>query len=432
MAWQLRGVSLLLLAAGCASSQGVGQAPAERKPPPAPPPGCLAVLPTHSLQALLAAAQPGDAFCLSKGTWTGNFEVPPGVVLWGTPESVLKTPGVGTTVLLRSDSVLQNLTVQGSGGRQDVLDAAVKLQGSHIRVEGIAVRDSLFGILAERSSRILIRDSHVKGTGGEALGMRGDGIHLWETTDSRVEGNRVENARDCVVWYSKNNDLVGNEVRDGRYGVHLMYSHNNRVMQNRFVRNEVGLFVMYSRNIHVEGNQLLASQGGAGMGLGIKESGNLTVRSNLLAHNTQGIFLDNSPLQPSDFNLFEDNTIQLSDLALGILSLKPQNTFRRNAFRDNRVGVRVEGGGDALAIAWVENAWSDYAGYDLDGDGFGDLPYEPKDLASSLTATHPQLSFFVGTPVMSFIALAGEVAPLFAPKPVLLDKRPWLGGPRAH
>lgn len=388
------------------------------------PAACLSVAAEQPLQPTLDRATPGEVLCLGEGTWVGSVVVPRGVGVWGTEGSRLKTDGSGTTVLLQDGTSLTGVTVDGSGGRFDVLDAAVKVHGDDVRVEGVTVVHSVFGILVEQSKRATIRGNRVHGIGGPALGMRGDGIRLWETNDSLVEDNEVEQARDCVVWYSSRNVLRGNEVREGRYGVHLMYSHSNRLEHNRFVANEVGIFAMYSRNLLVADNQMLFSRGAAGIGLGMKESGNVTVRGNLLAYNTQGLFLDNSPLVEGDRNVFEHNVVRLSEVGVGFLSSEHDNLFRRNVLRDNTVQVRVDSGGDALGVSWEGNAWSDYAGYDLDGDGVGDLPYELKDLSGALTSRHPDLAFLRGTLALALVGVAGEVVPLFAPKPILRDPAP--------
>jgi nitrous oxidase accessory protein len=400
---------------------------ARHTPPAVAPPrpeGCTAVSSGEPLQASLNRASPGTTLCLGEGTWVGALVVPRGVGLWGTGSSVLRTDGTGTTVLLQDGTSLGGVTVDGSGGRFDVLDAAVKVHGDDVRVEGVTIRNSVFGILVEKSRRVTVRGNRVFGIGGPALGMRGDGIRLWETNDSLVEDNLVEQARDCVVWYSSRNVLRRNEVRDGRYGVHLMYSHSNRLERNRFVGNEVGMFAMYSRDLTISDNQMLFSRGSAGIGLGMKESGNLVVQRNLLIHNTQGLFLDNSPLVQGDRNLFEHNVIRLSEVGIGFLSSEHDNEFRQNVLRDNTTQVRVDGGGDALGVVWNGNEWSDYAGYDLDRDGVGDLPYELKDLSGALTSRHADLSFLRGTLALGLVGVAGEVVPLFAPKPVLRDPAP--------
>lgn len=415
---------LFALALGCGASSPEASYRRTELSPPARPSDCREVPLAEALGPLLAASTPGTALCLSPGVRVGKLSVPEGVTLWGPREAVIKTTGEGTTVKLASGARLLGLTVDGSGGRHDVLDAAVHLGGDDISVEGLLVRNSIFGILSEKSKRARIRGNHVIGTGGAALGMRGDGIRLWETQHSLVEGNFVEQSRDCIVWYSNDNTIVGNEVRGGRYGTHIMYGHRNRVANNVYAGNEVAIFAMYSRNLVIEDNALLGSGGTAGMGLGVKESGNLTVRRNLMLRNTQAIFLDTSPLEPADRNLFEQNEVRLSEAGVVFLSSQHDNLFRQNTFHDNRTQVRVDGGGDALSVVWEENDWDDYAGYDLDGDGVGDVPYEQKDLSGALLSRHADLAFLEGSPALGLISVAGQVAPLLMPRPLLRDERP--------
>jgi nitrous oxidase accessory protein len=420
---------LVGLAAAAGACRPGSEAPGPATPTTTWPADCRKVAAGEPLADLLERARAGDALCLGAGTWVGRFVVPEGVAVLGGPGSVLRTSGVGTTVHLRSGAALRGVTVDGSGGRFDIVDAAIRLAGDDITVDGTTVKNSIFGILSEKSRRATITSNHVIGTGGPSLGMRGDGIRLWETNDSRVEGNRVEQARDCVIWYSSGNTFRGNRVSDGRYGLHLMYSHRNEVSANVFVGNEVSIFAMYSRNLVADDNQLLWARGPAGMGMGLKESGNVTARGNLVAHNTIGFFLDNSPLNPGDRNVFSGNSVQLSDVGVNFLSSQHDNLFHRNRFKDNHTQVRVDGGGDAMAVTWSENEWSDYVGYDLDGDGIGDLPYELDDLADALEARHLDLAFLRGTPALALVSVAGHVVPLFAPRPVLRDARPWLGAP---
>ena len=46
----------------------------------------------------------------------------------------------------------------------------------------------------------------------------------------------------------------------------------------------------------------------------------------------------------------------------------------------------IEGGGDAADVAWSGNYFDDYAGYDLDRDGIGDVAYELRSFEDDLTA----------------------------------------------
>ncbi len=406
-------------------AQGAGTSDVASRPAPARPDGCRSVPAATALPALLAHASPGDSFCLEAGSYDGPLGIPAGVHLWGPRDAVIRSAGKGTTVRLEGDrAALSGLSVDGSGGRFDLLDAAVRVEADDVRIEGIRVQDATFGILVEKSRRVQIFGNEVIGEPERALGLRGDGIRLWETYDSQIEDNRVHDSRDVVVWYSSRNEIRGNEIVDGRYGAHLMYSHGNTIADNRFIGNVTGIFLMYSRDVNVTGNLLAKSGGAAGIGLGVKESGNLKVIDNDFVHDTVGIYLDTSPLDEADHNLFRGNTLRLCDTAVIFHGRASRNAFRDNTLRDNQVTVAVEGRGDALDSEWQGNDFDDYAGYDLDGDGFGDVPFELRSLSSALVADTPSLAFFRGTAALGFAEAIGRIVPLFTPQEILVDPAP--------
>ena len=389
------------------------------------PENCRDVPAGAPLQALLDAASDGDALCLAPGDHAGPLRVARRVTIAGPREAVIRTSGPGSTISLDgTGAALVGLSVDGSGGRFETLDAAVRIAADEVRVEGIAVRGALFGILANRASRLVIRDNEVQGDPRKALGLRGDAIRLWEVRDSQIEGNHTRDARDLVVWYSPRNRLVGNVVERGRYGVHFMYSHDNVTTDNRMIGNVVGIFAMYSRHLRIERNLLVRATGAAGMGLGAKESGDLMIRDNAIVENTTCIHLDNSPLQPDEWNVFEGNDVRGCDVGVSFQGIAERNRFTGNRFADNDVQVRIEGGGNARAAEWRGNDWGDYAGYDLDQDGVGDLPYEHRSLSGDLATRSPQLGLFRGSPAMWLVEIVGHVVPLFRPTTILVDPEP--------
>lgn len=392
---------------------------------PPRPEGGVVVPPGIALRQALAAAHGGEVLILEPGRHEGPLQITQAVRIWGPRQATVASRGVGSTIQVEADGVaLFGFTVDGSGGRFDLLDAAVRVRASDVVVDGLAIRNALFGVLVERSQRVTVRQCDVRGTGGAAMGLRGDGIRLWETTDSLLEGNLVRDSRDCVVWYSSRNRVVGNRVYGCRYGTHFMYSHENEARDNRYLDDVVGIFVMYSRDVTVRGNLLARSGGAAGVGLGFKESGNVTVVDNDFVANTTGIYIDTSPLDEAHVNRFVGNRLHRSDTALVFHSSPKRNEFRDNDLRDNAQQVRVGGDGDARKIVWAGNHFDDYQGYDLDGDGRGDVPYQLRSLSSEMTSRHPDLAFFRGTPVLALADLAGHVMPLFAPRTILEDMEP--------
>ncbi|TAK31483.1 MAG: nitrous oxide reductase family maturation protein NosD [Myxococcaceae bacterium] len=393
--------------------------------PVARPQRCEQVTSGADLQAAVDRVPDGGALCLGDGTYFGPLRVPRAITVWGSGRAVIRSRGEGTTVRLSGrGAALLGLTVDGSGGRYDLEDAAVAVEADDVRVEGLRILRAVYGVLVSRARRVLVRGNVVVGTGEPALGLRGDGIRLWETRDSRVEGNSVSASRDVVIWYSPDNVVVGNRVAHGRYGTHLMYSSHCTVERNRYVDNMVGVFVMYTHDVLLRGNVIAESTGAAGMGLGLKDSGNITARGNTFARVTAGVYLDGSPNGDDEANTFEDNDFRLAQTAVVFHASQRNNSFLGNRFRDNRVQVAVEGGGDALGTRWESNSFDDYRGYDLDGDGVGDVPYEVRSFSSDLTSRHPALAFFASTPVLALVDAASHIAPLFSPQTILVDRRP--------
>ncbi len=393
------------------------------QPPPCPE--GVAVAAGASLQEQVNAAAPGATLCLQPGIYDGPLLIDKALTLWGPEDAIINSHGTGSTIEVKANDVkLLGFTVDGSGGRFDLLDAAVRLRGERIQVEGLHIRQALFGILVERSRKVTLRSNQVQGTGKPALGLRGDGIRLWEVSEALVEHNVIHDSRDMVVWYSSNNQIRNNMVTGSRYGTHFMYSNDNEVTDNRYIGNVVGIFIMYSRNVQLRRNLLARSSGAAGVGLGVKESGNLVVEDNLFLRNTTGTYLDHSPMNLDDANLFQRNVFGLCNTAVIFHSSAERNQFLGCSFRNNAVQVQVQGRGDALGVTWRGNDFDDYQGYDMDGDGTGDLPYELQSLSGDLTSRYPNLAFFTGTPTLGLVDLMGHVMPLFAAKKILVDEAP--------
>lgn len=406
---------------------------AERLPSPAPtmsslpprPTSCLDVAPGTSLSALLDTVPEGAALCLAPGVYAGPLRLKRSVTVWGPRHAIVRSRGQGTTVRIEAPRTqLLGITVDGSGDRYDLEDAGIEVQADDVRIEGVRVVRAIYGIILTRSNRVIVRNNEIIGTGESALGLRGDGIRLWETRDSYVERNVVRHSRDLVIWYSPRNFIVGNTVEWSRYGTHFMHSDDNVVEHNRYLHDVVGVFVMYSHNVTVRHNLVAHAAGAAGVGLGLKDSGGIRGHGNAFIHNATGVYLDGSPTSEDEHNHFDRNEFRLCRTAVVFHASQRGNTFVDNRFRDNQAQVIVEGGGDALQTHWEGNHFDDYVGYDLDGDGIGDVPYELRSLSDELTSRYPSLEFFRGAPVLSLLDAISRLAPLFEPRTILIDRRP--------
>jgi nitrous oxidase accessory protein len=396
---------------------------------PCPPAGVLLPVGT-GLQAAVDDATPGSVLCLERGAYRGPVEIHRPVTLQGPAEATIRSDGSGTTLRVLADSVaLVGFSVEGSGRRYDKMDAGVYLSGRGIEVRDLTVRDALFGIVAERSEGLTIEGNHVVGLAELPVGVRGDGIRLWEVRASLVEGNHLERSRDILVWYSPGNRIAHNTVEHSRYATHFMYSDDCVVEDADYRENIVGVFVMYSNGITLRRNRIADNAFVDGMGLGVKESGNLVVEDNAFVRDRSCVYLDTSPFREGDSVLVRGNTFAGCDAGVTFHSSERRNTFVDNAFQANLTQVAVEGRGNAQGVVWSGNYFDDYQGYDLNGDGVGDVAYAPRSLSESLVARHPELAFFRGTIALELLDVAARVFPLLEPEILLTDPRPRMSAP---
>jgi nitrous oxidase accessory protein len=254
--------------------------------------------------------------------------------------------------------------------------------------------------------------------------LRGDAVKLWESHDSTVRDSVVEDSRDVVVWYSRRVTLEGNFITRSRYGAHFMHAHDSAVRRVRVLDNVVGIFVMYSTRVLAEDNVLAGASGPAGIGIGFKDSDDVTLRRNWLVANTAGAYFDSTPRSPNAKVTFEGNVVALNDVGLRFHSSEKGVEFSANDFRDNAALVEVEGGGNALGVRFTGNHFSSYEGYDLDRDGTGDIPHEEKLLSSALTDARPALKLFDGTLAMGLIDAASRAIPVLAARTMFVDAQP--------
>jgi nitrous oxidase accessory protein len=149
----------------------------------------------------------------------------------------------------------------------------------------------------------------------------------------------------------------------------------------------------------------------------LKEIKDSRVRGNLLSGNTVGIYAE-----ASDRNLVEDNQFLRNGWAVRLMADATDNTFRRNRFEGNTFDVATNsslGGSRTFA----ENYWDNYAGYDLDRDGFGDVPYRPVRLFAVLVEQSEPSIILLRSFFLDLLDLAERVAPVITPER-LMDERP--------
>ncbi|MFZ5479445.1 MAG: nitrous oxide reductase family maturation protein NosD [Myxococcota bacterium] len=395
---------------------------------PAGPPRTERAAPGDDLQARVAALPAGSTLVVPAGRWRGPLRIDRPLTLAGEPGAELRGDGTGTVlVVAASDVTVRDLALRAGGKDATRGDAGVVVGADRVVLERIDVAETLMGVDFRMASDCVLRDSRIAGREDLTMGQRGDGIRLWESDRNVIEGNTLAGVRDLVVWYSEDNVVRGNTVTGSRYGTHFMHADRNVVEGNAFLDDVVGVFVMYSTDIRLVANRVEGADGAAGVGLGFKESDAIVATGNRLVGNTTGVYLDGTPHRVGGSARFEDNLLAYNHVGVRLHGAVTGAVFAANDLHENPVPVSVDSRADTSGTTFEGNRWSDYAGYDLDRDGVGDVPHELRAATVTLIGRNPLVAYFNGTLAASLLDLFAAAFPMLAPPPVARDARPVMG-----
>lgn len=385
--------------------------------------------PYTTIAAALADARPGEQISVRGGVYAGPLVVDKTVALLGEDAPIIDGDGEGTVVTITASGVrFEGFTIRNSGDSLDHEDAGIVVkQTTDTLIAGNRLENTLFGVYAKNSPRTELRSNYIVGM-DLPVPRRGDGIRFWESPDSLIAENTVESVRDCILWFSDGSTVRDNTLRDGRYGLHLMYDNDIVIVDNTAENNSVGAFLMYSRDVTLERNIFRNNRGPSGYGVGLKDMDRVVGEDNLFISNRIGLYLDNSPWSIDVYDEFRHNVFAYNDIGLSFQPAVKRNIFTENTFLENMEQVLVRGGGQLEGNQWTVagqgNYWSDYTGYDADGDGLGDLAYQPRSLFESLMDRHPSLRLFTMSPAQQAIDMASRAFPVVRPEPKLTDAAP--------
>ncbi len=381
----------------------------------------------NTLQAAIDHAPKGSKLELPAGVYHGNIVIDKPLIIDGkNQKAIIEGEGKGTVVTIKSPFVtLQNLTIRHSGAEHESVDAGISMQKvHHCHILHNRLEDVLFGIDMQQCDENNISGNDITSKPFD-LGLRGDAIRLWYSNDNTLTRNRITKARDFVVWYSHGNLIAHNYGEYGRYSLHFMYTGKNIVRDNTFRHNSVGIFFMYSQDTLAEGNLIQNSMGTTGLGIGMKDCSNYTIRNNKILYCARGLYIDRSPFEPDTVNTITHNYILYNSEGVHFHSLSLHNIFKKNIIKGNIDTVVNDSYNTKVTEnIWDGNYWDDYEGFDRDGDGIGDTPYNLYYYADKMWLLNPNVKFFYGSPVISILNFLAKLAPISEPVKLLTDPHP--------
>ena len=382
---------------------------------------------------MIKNAETGEVLHLPPGIYEGNLIIQKPIVLDGSAGVVFDGLGTGTVIEVLADQVtIRKCTIQNSGIDVTGEPSGIRVVAADAIIESNTIEETLFGIDLREAPNAIIRGNTIACMDLEP-GRRGDGIRLWWSHGCLVENNTVRASRDMVFWYSEDLRIVHNIVTGSRYGLHFMYSHGSLLEENELLGNSVGVYLMYSNGITLRGNLIRNNRGASGYGIGLKDCDDITIIGNALLANRVGVYLDNSPSSVGSTGLFESNMIAFNEIGMLATPNTHDNVFTQNAFIENEEPAATHGRGrlvsNAFARDGVGNYWSDYAGFDLNDDGIGDVAYEPQSLFGAMLANEPNLRLFVHSPAQQAIEFTSRALPELRPQSTLIDPSPLAAPP---
>lgn len=385
------------------------------------------------IQERIDAASPGALIVVPAGTYHGNLTIDVPVTLRGEGRPLLFGDGTGSVVTVTApDVTMTGLRVANSGVGPVGGPAGIRLEAGADRttVQDAIVEDTYMGIAVFGARGVRIVDNVVRGregavitdeghvTGGTGEGgevptiggriLRGDGISLWNAEDVLVRDNVVEHARDGIYMSFGTNILLDrNRIAGSRYAIHSMYATDLVVAESVLEDNLSGAVMMYGGPVLLLRNEIRGSSSpSTGFGILLKDVFGCEAVENVLVGNRIGVQIDGPATEGERGIVIHGNTIALNQFGVSLYP-SARATFYRNSFVENTVQVVAQGHGVAGKNTWshdgVGNYWSGYRGYDLAGEGVGDMPHMEGGTVEQLMVRAPVLQALASGPAFGLL-----------------------------
>lgn len=368
----------------------------------------------------IEAALDGDVVKVKKGVYQEvNIHVNKSITLKAEPGAVID--GQNQDEILRI--VADGVTIDGfeiiNVGTSSLRDhAAVRIKESNnFVVQNLTIKKPFFAIFLEKSNNGIVRNNKITGTAVSEFGA-GNGIHIWYSHNNKILNNEIHRMRDGIyLEFSDENTIQHNHSENNvRYGLHFMFCHNNSIKYNAFISNGAGIAIMFSKKMIATHNVFKNNWGATAYGMLLKEVFDSELSYNVFRKNTTGINVEGS-----NRIIYKHNDFISNGWAVNSRGANYDNKFTKNNFLSNAFDLSYNG--PMNGNLFNENYWSDYNGYDLNRDGYGDVPYRPIKLFSYLVQKTPQAIILLRSMFIDIVDFSEKVSPVFTPDN-LVDEKP--------
>ncbi|MFB9147783.1 nitrous oxide reductase family maturation protein NosD [Halomonas alkalicola] len=395
------------------------------------------------LQLHIDAAAPGSELILAEGLYSGSILIDKPLTLRGDSGAILDGEGSGDVIRVTSPDVrIEGLTLRNSGFNLTDMNAGIhaEREAHRIHVEDNVLENVAFGLWLWHLEAPSVIGNRIAGNTSVRSQDRGDAIRLYNISGGTIADNDVRDSRDAIyVDTSRDLTFRNNRLRDSRFGIHYMFTHGGKIVGNHTSGTRAGYALMMSRDLEVVNNRSERD-----MNYGILM--NYVNYSTIAGNDIRGITAWHGPggsehgvtlgaegkalfIYNSQHNEIRGNRLADSEMGIHLTAGSENNRLYANAFINNRQQVMYVA---TRHQEWSRdgrgNYWSDYLGWDLDGDGIGDTPYEPNDAVDRLLWRHPEARLLLHSPAVVALRWVQRQFPIFRAQGVQ-DSAPLMHAP---
>lgn len=374
----------------------------------------------NSITKAVKNSRPYDTLLIHDGIYFEyEIVIQKPLIIIGQNYPVIDSQNHGEIIRVESDSVvIQGLELKNVGTSYIKDFAGINIVNcSACRVLNNRLSNTFFGIYLQKSKNCEVRNNIVHGQ-AEMEMSSGNAIHLWYCKNIDIVNNECIRHRDGIyLEFVDSSRVESNLSKDNlRYGLHFMFSNYDDYQENTFENNGSGVAVMFSKYIQMFNNHFINNWGSSSYGLLLKEITDSKILNNEFRRNTTGIYAESATRI-----LIQYNNFQYNGWAIKMLGSSMNNEFMNNNLVGNTIDLTTNAARNTNNYS--ANYWSNYSGYDLDKDGFGDVPHKLIQLYSHILGQVPEAIILVRSPLVDLLNFVESTTPVFTPAG-LADMKP--------
>jgi nitrous oxidase accessory protein len=377
------------------------------------------VRPGESIARTVQAAGRGDTVIVERGYYEERLVITRPITLRGRDRPTISGGGQGDVIRVKvPDVVIEGLIVRDSGIDLTAQNAGIYIEpGAHRAVvRRCDLVYDLFGLWIEGVEDVTVEANLITGLRDIQSSQRGNGIQLYNTRGAKILDNHISFTRDGIyVDVSHHAVFRGNRMHHLRYGTHYMNSYFNLWEHNETYLNRGGLALMEVRDQVVRHN---LAWGNTDHGIMLRTIQDSVVEDNVVARNGKGFFV-----YDAEYNTLRGNLVVNNRVGVHLWAGSYRNQVDANDFVQNQEQIRYVATRDEPWGVKQGNYWSNYAGWDRDGDGLGDVPYSANDVVDRLVWKYPYVKIMLNSPAVQTLRLIARQFPLLR-APSIVDARP--------